>query len=98
MVSFVFSEKMFDPKVSKHYDLLSDVISLGLYRGWYRALTRELPEGEDLRVLDLATGTGAIPLSILDASGERISEIVGIDLSTDMLAVFAQRAAGRADA
>ena len=85
--------EMFDEKVSQNYDLLSHVISLGLYRGWYKELTRELPQGESLRILDLATGTGAIPFAIMDACGERVSEIVGVDLSSEMLGVFGDRLA-----
>ncbi len=53
---------------------------------------------DGLKVLDLATGTGAIPLSILDNCGDRISEIVGIDLSAEMLEVFSERLQGRDDA
>ena len=51
---------MFDKKVSKHYDVLSKVISLGLYGGWRKELAKQLPEKDNLVILDLATGTGAI--------------------------------------
>ena len=90
--------ELFDQKVSQHYDTLSDVISFGLYRGWRKALTRELPAASDLKILDLATGTGAIPLSILDNCGEKVSRIVGVDLSREMMAVFESRLQGHPQA
>lgn len=88
--------ELFDEKVSKHYDTLSDVISLGLYRKWYREIADYLPEGKDLKILDLATGTGSIPFAIMSKCPERIAEIVGIDLSSEMLAVFGKRLEGKA--
>ena len=86
--------ELFDAKVSRHYDRLSDIISLGLFRQWRKALTGYLPAGRSLKVLDLATGTGAIALSILDACGERVESIVGLDLSEDMMDIFRQQLKG----
>lgn len=87
--------ELFDEKVSRHYDFLSDVISLGLYRRWYKAIAEYLPSGDSLKVLDLATGTGSIPIAIMETCEERVSEIVGIDLSSEMLAVFGERIADK---
>jgi demethylmenaquinone methyltransferase/2-methoxy-6-polyprenyl-1,4-benzoquinol methylase len=92
------SWELFDSKVSRHYDQLSDVISLGLFRRWRQTLVRHLPAGSELNILDLATGTGAIPLSMLKGASDRISTIVGVDLSKDMLAIFRSRIEGHPDA
>ena len=81
---------LFDKRVSKHYDLLSKVISLGLYGGWRKKLADELPEGNDLQILDLATGTGAIPLSIMKNCGDRVGKITGVDMSQEMLNIFGE--------
>ena len=88
------SWELFDNQVAKHYDVLSDVISLGLYPSWRRALTRELPKGGNLKILDLATGTGAIPFSIMNECSDQVAEIVGVDLSEEMLSVFGSRLEG----
>ena len=79
---------LFNKRVSKHYDLLSKVISLGLYDGWRKKLATELPKGDNLQILDLATGTGAIPLSMMKHAGGRIEKITGVDMSQDMLDIF----------
>ena len=50
-----------------------------------------LPEGDSLKILTFATGTGSIPLAIMSKCPDRIAEIVGIDLSSEMLAVFGER-------
>ena len=86
--------ELFDAKVSKHYDRISDVISLGLFRRWRKALTQQLPAGESLDILDLATGTGAIPFSLLEGAASRINSIVGVDLSEEMMDVFRASAEG----
>ena len=88
------SWELFDSKVSQHYDQLSDVISFGLFRRWRQSLVRHLPAGDELEILDLATGTGAIPLSMLQTCSDRIRTIVGVDLSEDMLDIFRARLEG----
>ena len=83
--------RLFDRQVSSKYDLVADLISLRLYRRWCGALARALPEQDKLEVLDLATGTGAIPEAIIEARSARGDQITGVDLSEDMLAIFRQK-------
>jgi demethylmenaquinone methyltransferase/2-methoxy-6-polyprenyl-1,4-benzoquinol methylase len=77
---------MFDA-IARRYDLLNTVLSCGLHRVWESRLVRELPECSGGRCLDLCTGTGAlVPLLV-----RRYSEVVGIDISTEMLNVARKR-------
>lgn len=87
------SWEIFDRKVSRSYDLVSDLISLRLYRSWCRALAKALPEQEGLKVLDLASGTGIIPFTIYEQRSEQ-AHFTCVDLSEEMLEVFRAKARG----
>ncbi len=78
------SGAMFDA-IAARYDLLNRVLSLGLDRGWRRALVRAMAIDPGDTVLDLATGTGDVALDIARAHGD--ASIVGVDPSAGMLAV-----------
>lgn len=84
------SGAMFD-RIAARYDLLNRVISLGLDRGWRRALIeetrRDAPPGA---LLDLATGTGDVAI-LAAASG---LEVVGLDPSAEMLREARRKAPG----
>ena len=58
--------KMFDG-ISKQYDLLNRVISLGIDQSWRRKVVRLAGENKPQRIIDIATGTGdlAIALSVV---------------------------------
>ena len=90
------SWEIFDRKVSRSYDLVSDLISLRLYRSWCAALARSLPELHKLSVLDLASGTGIIPFTIDSVRPELDAHFTCVDLSDEMLTVFREKAEGRA--
>lgn len=73
---------MFDT-VAARYDLTNAVLSLGLDRGWRRALARALALRPDERVLDLAAGTATSSVA-LRGSGARV---IACDFSLGMLRV-----------
>ncbi len=79
------SGAMFDD-IAGRYDLLNRVMSLGLDGRWRRALacalTKNLPA--TARVLDVATGTADVALTI--AAESPSLQIVGVDPSEQMLA------------
>lgn len=81
--------RMFD-RIAGRYDFLNHTLSMGIDVGWRRELARKLPARPDLRVLDLATGTADVPLS-LSAENADVTEIVGTDLSEGMLAIGAKK-------
>jgi demethylmenaquinone methyltransferase/2-methoxy-6-polyprenyl-1,4-benzoquinol methylase len=76
---------MFDA-VARRYDLVNDLLSLGLDRWWRREAVRSLGSHPGDRVLDLGTGTGKLG-GLLAAR----CTVVGVDVSREMLAM-AQRA------
>ena len=88
------SWEIFDRRVSRSYDFVSDLISLRLYRAWCKALAKALPDQASLQVLDLASGTGIIPFTIHEARRSRGDHFTCVDLSDEMLEVFREKASG----
>jgi demethylmenaquinone methyltransferase / 2-methoxy-6-polyprenyl-1,4-benzoquinol methylase len=78
------SGQMFD-RIAQRYDLLNRLMSMGLDVWWRRQLVRTLKLGKKPRVLDVATGTADVALSI--ARKHQDSTIVGLDPSRQMLDV-----------
>ncbi len=83
--SRIDSYKMFD-RIANRYDLLNRIFSLGLHSRWRRKTADYLPAGNNLKLLDLATGTGDLLLALLSKSS-KISSAVGLDMSGNMLEV-----------
>jgi demethylmenaquinone methyltransferase/2-methoxy-6-polyprenyl-1,4-benzoquinol methylase len=67
--------------IARRYDLLNDVMSLGLHRRWKQCVVKIAGNG---RVLDLCCGTGDIALRLSGA-------VVGVDFTFEMLQVGARR-------
>jgi demethylmenaquinone methyltransferase/2-methoxy-6-polyprenyl-1,4-benzoquinol methylase len=80
-------------RISKRYDLLNRLMSLGFDRGWRRFVIRmaEIPDGG--RVLDAGAGTGDIALEIVDYN--QSVRVTAADLTYEMITVGKQRAGGR---
>lgn len=76
-------ENMFDT-IAPRYDLLNRVLSVGIDQYWRWRAVQLLSDEQPTRVLDVATGTA--DLAIQAARSLYPREVVGIDLSTDMLA------------
>jgi demethylmenaquinone methyltransferase / 2-methoxy-6-polyprenyl-1,4-benzoquinol methylase len=70
------------------YDRYARLLSLGQDPRWRRFLVSRLAVGADARVLDVATGTGAVALELVRRYGCRV---VGIDRSPGMLGVARAR-------
>jgi demethylmenaquinone methyltransferase/2-methoxy-6-polyprenyl-1,4-benzoquinol methylase len=70
------------------YDRYARLLSLGQDPRWRRFLISRLEAGPDARVLDVATGTGAVALELVRRYG---CSVVGIDRSPEMLAVARRR-------
>jgi demethylmenaquinone methyltransferase / 2-methoxy-6-polyprenyl-1,4-benzoquinol methylase len=79
---------MFDA-VARRYDLVNDVLSLGLDRWWRRAAVRALAAHPGDRVLDLGCGTGKLGALV----GARCP-VVGVDVSREMLALARRNSDG----
>jgi demethylmenaquinone methyltransferase/2-methoxy-6-polyprenyl-1,4-benzoquinol methylase len=70
------------------YDRYATVLSFGQDPRWRRFLVSRIEAGESDRVLDVATGTGAVALELLRQKG---CAVVGLDQSREMLAVARAR-------
>jgi demethylmenaquinone methyltransferase / 2-methoxy-6-polyprenyl-1,4-benzoquinol methylase len=74
------------------YDRYARLLSLGQDPRWRRFLVSRLELGPDARVLDVATGTGAVALELVGQYG---CSVVGVDRSPEMLAVARRRVAAQ---
>jgi demethylmenaquinone methyltransferase/2-methoxy-6-polyprenyl-1,4-benzoquinol methylase len=83
--------------VAARYDLMNDLMSVGLHRAWKDVLVNTVNPPRDhrpFRVLDIAGGTGDIALRVVEAGGQATSATVA-DVNGDMLAVGRERIAKR---
>ena len=74
------------------YDRYARLLSLGQDPRWRRFLVARLELQPDARVLDVATGTGAVAVELVRQHG---CSVVGVDRSTEMLAVARARIAAQ---
>ena len=77
-------EEMFD-NIAPTYDRLNHILSLHIDRVWRRRVMRIVRRAKALKIMDVATGTADLAI----AMAKRIdnTQILGIDLSEEMLAV-----------
>ncbi len=82
-------------KVADRYDLMNDLMSLGLHRIWKDILVAKLrpPRSRPFRHLDVAGGTGDVAFRVA-AAGDAV-EVTAVDVNADMLRVGQQRAEKR---
>jgi len=78
---------MFDG-VAARYDLVNDLLTGGLDRGWRRSVVAAVAPRPGQRILDLAAGTGTSSTPFAEAG----ALVVPADLSFGMLQVGKQRA------
>lgn len=76
--------KMFD-LIASRYDLLNRLLSFGIDVWWRYRLGYFLPKKEYQTVLDIATGTGDVGLSLLRNQPKRVGAVIGVDLAEEML-------------
>lgn len=74
--------QMFD-RISFRYDLLNHLLSLGIDKIWRKKMVKELCKQYNSHILDIATGTG--DLAIMLAKNIPNADIIGIDISKNML-------------
>lgn len=72
-------------EISKSYDFLNHLLSFGIDILWRKKYIKLLPDKDSLFVLDLATGTGDVPITL--SSCEKIQKIQGLDMSEGMLEI-----------
>ena len=79
--------------VARRYDLMNDLMSLGVHRMWKRVFVTALDPRPRDTLLDLAGGTGDISFGWLAAGG---GPVLLSDINKSMLAVAQDRATDRA--
>jgi demethylmenaquinone methyltransferase / 2-methoxy-6-polyprenyl-1,4-benzoquinol methylase len=82
------SGAMFD-RIAWRYDMLNRLLSFGMDTLWRRRLVDNLQVRGNMRVLDIATGTGDVALAIAKRSAGVF--VTGVDPSTRMLALGQQK-------
>lgn len=78
---------MFDG-ISKSYDLLNRIITLGIDVIWRKRVVRLLKKEAPDTILDIATGTGDLVLALAKLNAKKI---IGLDISPGMLEIGKQK-------
>ena len=78
-------------RIARHYDLMNDVMTLGMHRGWKRRTARLAAEAKQGPALDVSTGTGDLAFRLAGRPGS--DSTVGVDLLPEMINVARTRAA-----
>ncbi|PPR77367.1 MAG: Ubiquinone/menaquinone biosynthesis C-methyltransferase UbiE [Alphaproteobacteria bacterium MarineAlpha2_Bin1] len=83
--------------VAKNYDLMNDLMSLGLHRKWKDSLVKKIYFRENLKILDVASGTGDIINRISKTSYiKKINlELLSLDLTHSMIKIGRDRIINR---
>jgi demethylmenaquinone methyltransferase/2-methoxy-6-polyprenyl-1,4-benzoquinol methylase len=75
--------------VAPKYDLMNDLMSVGIHRLWKREMVEQLRPRADKMLLDVGGGTGDIAFRFRDRGG---GPVVVCDINSDMLEVGRDRA------
>ena len=83
-------------KVATRYDLMNDLMSLGLHRAWKDALVAKVRPSlrRPFAHVDVAGGTGDVAMRVAQAGGP-LTTVTLVDVNADMLRVAEERAATR---
>lgn len=80
--------RMFN-NIAPYYDKICHILSFNIDRLWRKRLVKLVAEREPVNIVDIATGTGDVAISM--AKQIPNTQIVGIDLSEQMLKVAQQK-------
>ena len=70
-------------RISGHYDLMNDIMTLGMHRGWKRKTAAIATQNSIGSALDVSTGTGDLAFQLARMPG--ISRAVALDLLPEMI-------------
>ncbi|MGC1497671.1 MAG: bifunctional demethylmenaquinone methyltransferase/2-methoxy-6-polyprenyl-1,4-benzoquinol methylase UbiE [Sulfitobacter sp.] len=76
--------------VASKYDIMNDVMSVGIHRIWKEAMMDWLAPRPDQKLLDVAGGTGDVSFKFLERAGHGHATV--LDLTENMLVEGRQRA------
>jgi len=74
-------------EIADKYDLLNDVLSMGMHRLWKRKLIKLAKPHRDSKILDIATGTGDIAFLF----SKKSNFVSAIDLTPQMIEIAKKR-------
>lgn len=74
--------EMFD-HIAPKYDLLNQVLSLGIHKGWRRKTIKKLRDLKPRIIMDVATGTGDLAIEAVRQLNPE--KVVGVDISEGMM-------------
>ena len=80
-------------RIAGYYDLMNDVMTLGMHRGWKRRTARLATEALPGPALDVSTGTGDLAFRLAHQPGR--SHTVGLDLLPEMIGLAKKKSSGR---
>ncbi len=83
--------EMFD-NISKRYDFLNHLLSLGIDKGWRKKVVKQVMGENPQNVLDVATGTADLAIALGKAMK---ADVKGLDISAGMLEVGREKVAKR---
>ena len=86
----ITARRLFAP-LGPTYERYAALLSYGQDPRWRGFLVSRMPVGPDDRVLDVATGTGAVARELVEKTG---CTVVGVDQSPEMLAEAGRRSPG----
>jgi demethylmenaquinone methyltransferase/2-methoxy-6-polyprenyl-1,4-benzoquinol methylase len=76
--------------IARKYDFLNHFLSMGIDKLWRKKAVKLLQSLQPKQLLDIATGTGDFALACLKLNPDKV---IGIDISTEMLAVGREKIA-----
>ena len=71
-------------KVFKKYDLMNDLMSLGIHRIWKKNLIQMMNPSQDKTLIDVACGTGDVAKLYLESTNKN-SKILCVDPNKNMI-------------
>ncbi len=77
-------------RISPHYDLMNDLMTLGMHRGWKRKTAALASQNLAGTALDVSTGTGDLAFQL--AKHTRVNRTVALDLLPEMIGRAQKRA------
>jgi demethylmenaquinone methyltransferase / 2-methoxy-6-polyprenyl-1,4-benzoquinol methylase len=87
-----FAQQLFSG-LPRRYDVLEELLSFGQNRRWRTAMVDAVVPNRPELVLDVATGTAGVALVLADRTD---AQVVGVDLTEEMLRTGRQRVEARA--
>lgn len=84
--------RMFN-KIAPYYDFLNRLLSLGIDKSWRKNAILKLKPADPKYILDIATGTADVAIEI--ANRLNPDQIIGLDISSEMLEIGKKKIAKR---